>query len=368
MRILFVVKNLRVANGVSSYVMNYYRKIKERGYNIDFLLINDAGSPYYDEITNNNDNVYILPSYKKNLFKVIKFLCNIFEKNNYDIIHSNVVNSGSLILFLAKIKGIRIRILQSHATQVGDGIIKRIRNIPFKKVAIKNSNVYFACSELAGRDLFKNKKFYVINNAIDINKFKYNKDKEMYLRKKMNLDSEKNIIAVGRITKQKNPFFIVDVVKELVKKDSQYKLLWLGSGDLNGKIEKYIAKNHLENNIILLGSVINVDDYYNIGDIFILPSIYEGLPVVGIEAQISGLYCFFSDKITREVALGNNNCKFLSIKSHKKWADEIYNLKYSRLENINEIDYSQYIIENQAEKLISLYKELIEKKGENDEM
>ena len=366
MKILFVVKNLRISNGVSSYVMNYYRKLKQLDYKMDFLIINDTESPYYDEINQNGDSIYILPSYKKNIFLVIKFLLSLFD-NNYDIIHSNVVNSGSLILFLAKLKKIKVRILHSHATQVGDSLFKRIRNIPFKIMAVCCSNSFFACSKLAGQDLFKKKKFYVINNAVDIDKFKYNEQHVQSLSKLYNLDSKYTILTVGRITKQKNPYFIVDIMDELVKIDNNYKLIWLGSGDMDLEIKEYIKNKNLNDNILLLGSVKNVNEFYSLSKIFILPSFYEGLPVVGIEAQISGIYCFFSDKITKEVALSNVNCEFLSIDSSKVWANKIIDLEYERKVNIDSIDYSDYIIDNQAFKLDKLYKELIEKNGKKYE-
>ena len=117
----------------------------------------------------------------------------------------------------------------------------------------------------------------------------------------------------------------------------------------------------------MFGSINNVNDYYNIGDIFILPSLYEGLPVVGIEAQISGLFCIFSDKITREVALGDINCKFLSIKSPQIWAEEINNLNYKRQNNIDSIDYSQYLINKQAEDLCLIYEKLLRKERDKNE-
>lgn len=367
MRILFVVKNLRLSNGVSSYVMNYYRELKKEKWNIDFLLISDVETPYYDEIKNNNDQIFILPSYKKNIFKLVKYICNLYDSTKYDIIHSNVVNSGSIILFLAKLKGIKVRILHSHATQVGDGVLKKIRNIPFKKMAVSNANTYFACSKLAGEDLFKKRKFYVINNAINIEKFKYNEQNALKIKKKLGIVDKKIILVVGRITKQKNPFFIVDIMKELIKKDKNYILLWLGNGNLDDKIKDYISQNKLEEYIKLFGAVSNVEDYYSVADCFILPSIYEGLPVVGIEAQISGLYCLFSDKITREVALGEKNCEFLEISTPKIWYDKICSLNYNRHENIMNIDYSDYTIEKQSKKLFLLYNELIEKKGKQNE-
>ena len=173
MKVLYVVKNLRLANGVASYIMNYYRKLRKENVRMDFLIISDVPSSYYDEIKEDGNNIYILPSYKKNICKVYSYLNNLLKTEKYDIVHCNTVNSGSLVLKLAKKNNIPVRILHSHATQNGDKISKRIIGTFFKIIAIKNANVYFACSKYAGTSLFKNKKFTVIPNAINIDKFSF---------------------------------------------------------------------------------------------------------------------------------------------------------------------------------------------------
>ena len=176
MKILYVVKNMRVSNGVASYIMNYYRRIiKKRNVSIDFLIVSDVGSPYYDEIHKNGSNIYIMPSFKEPI-RMLKFLNNIFKNNHYDVLHSNVFNSNFLIAYIAKKNGVPVRILHSHATKNGDNLLKIIRNKPFQFMSIYFSNYLFACSEMAGKQIYKTKKFYVINNAIDLEKFKFSND------------------------------------------------------------------------------------------------------------------------------------------------------------------------------------------------
>ena len=364
MKILYVVKNMRLANGVASYVMNYYRKLRNNpNIKMDFLIVSDVPSPYYNEIRNDGNNVYILPSYKKNLFKVTRYLKNLFNFEKYDIIHCNTVNSGSLILKIAKNCNIPVRILHSHATQNGDSILKRLIGAFFKSVAIKNANSYFACSKYAGDSLFKGKAYTIIPNAVDIAKFKFDEKTRDAIRKKEKISNDSLIVmTVGRITKQKNPFFIVDIIEKIVNKENNVIFWWFGSGDLDIKVKEYINKKSLNNKVKLFGSIPNVSDYYSAADIFILPSLFEGLPVVGIEAQVSGMTTLFSDKITREVKI-LNNCYFISIESADLWVKKILKFRnYDRIKNLESLQKTRYDINFQYKNLLSKYKELLERK------
>ena len=364
MKILYVVKNMRLANGVASYVMNYYRKLKNEPHvRMHFLIVTDVPSPYYDEIKSDGNNVYILPSYKKSFFKINKYLLELFKKEKYDIIHCNTINSSSLILKSAKKFGIPVRILHSHATQNGDNILKRFIGILFKSISIRNANVYFACSKYAGESIFKNLNFDVIPNAINISKFQFNRQVRNEIRKKENISDDKIVVmTVGRITTQKNPFFIVDIMKKIKNINKDIIFWWLGSGDLDNEIKQYITENKLQNRIKLFGTVSNVNEYYSAADIFILPSLFEGLPVVGIEAQISGMTTLFSDNITNEVKI-SKNCFFLSIKSVDLWVNEIFKIgKYNRNKNIDSIQSELYDINLQYKNLLNKYAELLERK------
>ena len=363
MKILYVVKNMRLANGVASYVMNYYRKLRNvPNIKMDFLIVSDVPSPYYDEIKGDGNNVYILPSYKKNLFKVIKFLKDLFNSEEYDVIHCNTVNSSSLILKIAKNYNIPVRILHSHATKNGDNLLKRLVGSFFKKIAIKNANSYFACSKYAGDSMFKEREYTIIHNAVDISKFEFNKKIRENIRKNAKVSNDSLIVmTVGRITKQKNPFFIVDIIEKIVKKEDKVIFWWFGSGDLDDKIKEYINKKSLNNKVKLFGSISNVSDYYSAADIFILPSLFEGLPVVGIEAQISGMLALFSDKITHEVKI-SKNCYFINIEAAELWAKMIFRFRnYDRDKNIKSIRKKEYDINFQYKNLLNKYKELLER-------
>ena len=364
MKILFVVKNLKLSNGVSSFIMNYYRQLVSKdNLFFDFLVVSDDGSYYYDEIRENGSNIYFMPSLKSP-FKLVKFLKELFKNNSYDILHSNVFNSNSIIAYYAKKYHVPVRILHSHATENGDKFIKKIRNFPFQLTSIKFSNYYFACSKLAGENIFKNRKFTVINNAIDIEKFRFSLIHRKKIREENNISDNTIIVGVvGRITTQKNPYFILEIADQLKKKNVNYKLWWFGNGDMDNEIFNIVKEHGLSDEIKFWGSIGNINEYYSAMDCFILPSLYEGLPVVGVEAQVSGLKCLFSKNITDELCL-SDDCIFLPIDSAFTWSNQILELYNSKKFSRFQCDTSNYDINKLSNKLYNIYVKLINEMGD----
>lgn len=361
MKILLVVKNMRLSNGVASYAMNYYRELNGLNMQFDFLVISDVGSPYYSEIEKNGNKVFIMPSYKKESYKIIPYLNHLFKDGDYDIVHCNVMNSGSLILRIAKNYKVPVRILHSHATQTGDKKWKELRNKLFCAVSLRNANTYFSCSHLAGDYLFGKDNYYLIPNAINIDKYSYNQQKRNLLRNKENCGEKLVVTTVGRFTRQKNPMFIVDIIYELSKEKIEFTFWWFGNGELESEVHKYASEKGVDRYIKFWGANPNVMDYYSAADIFILPSLYEGLPVVGIEAQVASLPVLLADTITTETQI-SDSVRFLPITDAKLWAENIVELSNCNRETITRShSLSEYKIENQAEKLKNLYSYLLEK-------
>ena len=207
----------------------------------------------------------------------------------------------------------------------------------------------------------KGNSYYIINNAIDIDKFKFNNKKRKIMRKELKImDNEILIGHIGRFIKQKNHNFIIEVLKDLVLYDKNFKLLLVGVGNLKTMIEEKVKINKLENNVIFLGQRGDVNKIYQAMDIFLLPSLYEGLPLVGIEAQIAGCKCFFSNKITKDVRI-KDDTEFLKISNSKEWAEKI--VDYVKKEKNREESYcKEYDIRKSAEKLCRLYKSCMERK------
>ena len=346
--------------------MNYYRNIDKDKIQFHFLCDEDSTNIPYEEIEKMGGKVIIIPPYQR-LFEYQKELYRIFKENNYKIVHSHISTLSVFPLRIAKKAGVPIRIAHSHSTsnkkEWKRNLIKNILR-PFSKLY---ANQFFACSELSGRWLFgekafKNGKIKIINNAIDLEKFKFNKEKRNEIRKKLKIDE--NIILVGHIGRfvtQKNHEFLIDVFNEIIKKRKQEnfdsKLILIGQGNLKENIIEKIKYLGLQDYVIFTGQTTNVSDYYNAMDIFVLPSLYEGLPVVGIEAQANGLLCEFSTDMTKETKVLNTT-KFISLKeTAKKWAEIILEdyKNFKRKNSFDEMTKKNFNIKEEAKKLEKYY-------------
>ncbi len=216
------------------------------------------------------------------------------------------------------------------------------------------SNVNFACSTEAGIYLFgKKRKFEFIPNAIDLEKFEYNEQTRKEIRKELDLEGKLVIGNVGRFNLQKNHSFLLDIFNEIVKKNKDSILLLIGTGELEENIKQKIKELKLEKRVKLLGVRKDVNKLYQAMDIFLMPSLFEGLPLTGVEAQASKLKCYFADTITKEVII-SNNVKFLSLKlTPEQWADKIVqDAKYERnnVEILNQDFNIKILAKNMEEK------------------
>lgn len=363
-KILYIVPSLKLCNGVASYAMNYYKNMNKDDIQIDFLETANVHSEYFEEIKKSDGRVFSMERMNlKNFIREIKEIKRFFREhaNEYQIVHCNLVNSGLFFLHYAKKYKIKIRILHSHATKYSDKFFKNIRNNILAYFTKKNANVYCACSKLAGDYMFKGKNYKIINNAIDIDKFKYNQEKRDKIRELENIKEDEYLIGnIGRLDPQKNQLFLIDIFYEYLKINKNAKLLLIGTGSLEEKIIDKIKKLNIENNVIMKKNLINVNEYLQAIDIFLLPSIYEGLPVVGIEAQSAGVPCLFSDKITREIKV-NDNIEFIALDNINSWITEIekYRKKYVRIETTDKIKERGYDIKIEALKLEEYYENII---------
>ena len=346
--------------------MNYYRNIDKDKIQFHFLCDEDSTNIPYEEIEKMGGKVIIIPPYQR-LFEYQKELYRIFKENKYKIVHSHISTLSVFPLRIAKKAGVPIRIAHSHSTsnkkEWKRNLIKNILR-PFSKLY---ANQFFACSELSGRWLFgekafKNNSIKIINNAIDLEKFKFNKEKRNEIRKKLKIDENIILIGhIGRFVTQKNHEFLIDVFNEIIKKRKQEnfdsKLILIGQGNLKENIIEKIKYLGLQDYVIFTGQTTNVSDYYNAMDIFVLPSLYEGLPVVGIEAQANGLLCEFSTDMTKETKVLNTT-KFISLKeTAKKWAEIILEdyKNFKRKNSFDEMTKKNFNIKEEAKKLEKYY-------------
>jgi len=348
-----------LGNGVESVIMNYYRHLDHSKVQFDFICDEDSTRIPYDEIKKLGGRVFLVPKYQ-NLPKYLKSLEKLFKENQYRIVHANLSTLSVFPLYVAKKVGVPIRIAHSHSISSPKewkrNLIKNILR-PFSK---RYATDYFACSELAGRYLFGNKAFdqgkvKIIHNAIDIDKFKFDEVARKKLRKEFGIKDSTIVIGhVGRFVQTKNHTFLVDVFKKYHEKKSDSKLLLIGIGPLENQIKDKIRKLDLVESVIFLGQRDDINKLYSVMDIFCLPSLYEGLPVVGVESQAAGLPIIFSNGVSHE-AIISKNAKIVPNQetgAYIKKMDEITQENKQRaLASINE----NMSIKNEAPKLEAIY-------------
>lgn len=351
-----------VGGGVESVVMNYYRNIDHSKIQFDFICDDDSTNIPYDEIEALGGKVILIPPYQK-VFSYQKELKRVLVEGNYKIVHSHINTLSVFSLFAAKSAKIPIRIAHSHSTtnkkEKKKNLLKQVLR-PFSKMFATN---YMCCSELAGRWLFGDKEYdngivYLLNNAIDLDNFKYNEKIRTEKRKELNIDNDTLVVGhIGRFVEQKNHRFLIDIFNEIKKINDKAILLLAGQGPLVDEMQEKVKDLGLDDSVIFLGQRNDANELYQAFDIFLLPSLYEGLPVVGVEAQASGLLCFLSDDMTKETKVLDSTV-FMSNKDEAKiWADEIVRRfnSFERKDTEDEMTNKNFNIKREAEKLESYY-------------
>lgn len=366
-KILVIVDNLNKCDGIASYVMNYYKNIDNTNFQFDFLVSkytkNNVHSEYLKLIQQRNDRIIYRNNLKTNqMLKEIISIKDFFSKNRYDIIHCHILNMGFFYLWCAKKAGVKIRILHSHTTYLwSKNIVTKIRNSLFKYLTIRVANVYFACSKMAGKYMFKNKKYELVKNAINIKDYTFNKEIRNSYRQKLNINNELVIGHIGRFNIQKNHKFLLEIIGNLSKEKNDVILILVGKGELEEEIKKDVLERKLVKRVLFLGERDDVNCLLQAIDIFVLPSLFEGLPVVGVEAQAADLPCIFSSEITKEIKLIGSSV-FLPITDCNLWTDKIKEFEKNKFQRTNVIDIMKlegYEIETATKKLERLYIQLI---------
>lgn len=353
-----------LGGGVESVIMNYYRNIDRKKVQFDFICDSDSTNIPYKEIESLGGRVFLIPPYQK-LFKYHSELKKILKNENYSVVHSHINTLSVFSLFAAKCANIPVRIAHSHSTtnvKEKKNILKQLLR-PFSKIFATD---YMCCSELAGRWLFGNKtyddgKVYLLNNAIDVEKFIYNEKIRSKKRKEFDLKTGTLVIGhIGRFVEQKNHEFLVSIFDELHKMEPNSVMLFAGQGPLINDVKEKVHNLSLDGSVRFLGQRNDVNELYQAFDVFVLPSLYEGLPVVGVEAQASGLLCVLSDDMTKETKIIDSTI-FISLdKSPKYWATKIIqkNKNFVRKDVKDEITANNFNIKSEVERLLTKYLEL----------
>lgn len=344
-RVLHCVNNMHRA-GLETMLMNYYRNIDRTKIQFDFLTHRPERSDYDDEIESLGGKIYHAPRlYPQNYPAYFRWMKNFFEEHpEYEIVHSHIDAMSYLPLHAAKKAKVPVRIAHSHSTGI-DKDFKYILKQLFRSRITSVANNFMSCGKVAGTFLFNDKEFEIIPNAVEAEKFYFDPVVRSDKRKELGVETRFVMGHIGRICYPKNHRFLVEIFNEVFKVDSSAILLIIGVGEKEEEIRQYVSELNLNDSVLFLGNRHDVTELYQAMDVFVLPSLFEGVPLVGVEAQFSNLPCFFSNKVPTEVKF-NEKTQFISLDSSAEiWAKRIVDCKgLDRASGVEDILISHYDI------------------------
>jgi glycosyltransferase involved in cell wall biosynthesis len=369
-KILHIVAGLS-GGGAGSILYGYYKCVREKC-DSDFVVMY---APYKgameEDIINNGSKIFYIPSRRKNYLLYVRKLLSIIKDGKYDIVYSHLGYDSFLPLLIAKLYGTQIRVAHSHTADNPMSLLKRVYKIIETALTKIVSTKLCACGVRSAKWTWgaKNvKKIRVVNNAIDVRRFRFNVAHRNKIRSEMQI-SETTVMCccVARFTPGKNHIFLINVFDTILKTDKNYKLCLFGLGELENEIKTLVKEKGLENDIIFMGNVDNLDEYYNAFDVFLLPSKFEGVPVTVIESQTNGLMSIISDCISDEVVV-TDLVKILPLQQNL-WVDAIK--AFSQQIGMDRTKYEMIVRNNgfdvnrESDLLIKEFAENLKKYGKN---
>lgn len=356
----------RPVGGVGTVMLNYQNYIDTEKVQMDYLIFGEDSENFDEKVKKLGSKVYMYPALSgRQMGRTKAYLESFFAEHasEYDIVHLHAPTIAFLAFPIIAKYGIEHRIVHSHATLYAENKIKAVRNQILWKLAWGKITDRIACSKAAGDFLFGKDDFIVLKNAIAYENYLYDESVRQQVRMRECVSDKLVVGNVGRFSLQKNQTFLIEIfvkIKELYP-DS---VLWLlGDGELRGEIEEKILYYGLADSVKLFGMVSDTREYYQAVDVMVMPSLFEGLPMVGVEAQASGLPCVFADTITKEADVVG--CPYLSLNdSAEVWAETVIRTAKERMSSgrhsyAKELDELGFNIKLEAKRLEELYRKKI---------
>ncbi|VTT43225.1 glycosyltransferase [Streptococcus porcinus] len=332
----------------------------------DFIVHSDHKGILEEELEKIGCNIYHVEPARNGIVKYLKNIYKILHQNNYDMIHVSQGYWGYFYILLAQICGIKIRIAHAHMANVPENKLTTIKRKIFSKLTILSATDLFACGIDAAKWMWGEKNYRhnnvkIMVNSIDGEKFAFNQSLRNQLRQDWNVPGQFVIGNVGRLAYQKNQLFLLDVFSEIKKLKDNSKLFLIGRGELEEELKLKVKKLGLSDSVVFTGVRSDVDQLLNMLDVFVLPSLFEGLPLTLIEVQMNGLPTVVSDNITDESKFTDNYQSFSLNASPTFWAEQIISLNTNRIslpeeiKNLRDVNYLAKLQEkwylNRMEKL-----------------
>lgn len=324
--------------GAETFLMNVLRNIDRKKFEFVFLCYEKGAFDYEDEIIQLGGRIVRIPDVKDvGILAHIQHLRRIMAEYNIDVVHAHTYYNSLFSLIAATLSRIRLRIVHSHNTQSepNPSFVKRVYFL-ISKIGIELfANKFVACGDDAGHALFVPwRKFQVINNGINIKDFVYSQDSRNSVREELGIDKRATVLMhAGRFAEVKNHDFLIDTFAEYQKYDPKSRLILVGDGPLRKKTEDKVEKLNLSNAVKFLGLRSDVYRIYSAADAFIFPSIFEGLPVVLVEAQANGIKCIISDAVDKNVRITDSVIFHSLSAGPKTWARHIFEASKTRVDN-----------------------------------
>lgn len=367
-RVLQVVGRMD-RGGIETMIMNLYRNIDRNKVQFDFLAHYGREAVYNDEIRAMGGHIYEMPALKDEnhvyywrIFSYIAALHKFFREHSYKIVHGHMTNTAAIYMPIARKYGATCLISHSHSSHGKAGLLGKVTNILQKPIR-KNATDWFACSKAAAEWFYSKEdiasgKVHILANAVDAQKFRFSPGKRKEMRAELGVDGKIVIGCVARFRTEKNQVFLVDVLKKMAEMRDDVVVLFTGDGPEEEQVKQKMVEAGVQDKAIFLGMRTDIPDVMQAMDALAMPSIFEGLPVTGIEAQASGLRILASTGVTDEMnALGM--VEYLSLEEPvSKWAEKLIGMaEMPRQDNFNQICEAGYDIHTTAPWLQNFYLE-----------
>ena len=355
-RVLQVIHSMNLG-GAENFIMNIYRVIDRKNIQFDFL-VNEQGV-FDEEIKQMGGQVWMIP-YVNTVgpFKYRAELKRFFsEHSEYQVVHSHLDMVSGEVIECAKEAGVKRCITHSHSTDTTGNIVVQLLKKYYRKKISRYADVCLACSKQAGEWLYKNERAVVLNNAIDLEKFRFQVEVRKKVREQYHMPEQAFVIGhVGRFNKVKNHRFLVRLFVKYYQCHANTMLLLCGSGTERANIEKVVADKKLTTNVIFFDAATDVYQMYNAMDVFVFPSLYEGISLAMLEAQANGLPIVASDSIDINSAL-TDRVKFVGLNdSVEQWMLPLEDaLKLGRCDGTEKLRAAGYDIQDTARQLLKYY-------------
>lgn len=356
-----LVVNSLLFGGVEKVIENYLKEFNPNEFEFTIVTQDNASKECIKYFESLGFKVLVVVHKKKNFIRNTYEINRIIKNSNFDIVHSHMSRTNFYVLKIAKQCGVRVRI--NHYHNVFEGNPVKILVIKYlNKLCDKYATDNIFCSEAVKAFFGKcNKPGFVLHNAIDLKKFKYDKQSRKNVREIYGITDEEVVLGhIGRFTDQKNHSFLIDVFYEFYKNNPKSKLLLVGEGPLEDTIRRKVEKLSLASSVIFVGSTTEANKFYQAMDYFIFPSLWEGLSLTFLEAQISGLPCIGSDILPDEGVVSSNVIRLSLSDGPSEWSKRITMPDIDR-ENIYDNRMDKYNLEKRKNKLFDFYKRRIEK-------